>query len=162
MKRANTTKKSSKPPTGIDWSAFDAMTPAQRTAAALADLDAQPLRPEAFKRLKRLPRVKTLRRALKLSQEEFALIFEIPVGTVRDWEQRRKEPDTAARAYLRVIAADPDHVRKALQARYIERISYHQAELKKALQTLRNRQVSTSTESMVIPFPFKTHAKSTA
>lgn len=56
-----------------------------------------------------------IRRMLKLSQEEFAEQFQIPIGTLRDWEQRRKEPDAAARAYLKVIARAPDAVRKALE-----------------------------------------------
>ena len=50
----------------------------------------------------------------KLSQEDFAGAFHIPIGTLRDWEQGRKEPDAAAKAYLRVIAREPDTVRKAL------------------------------------------------
>ena len=41
----------------------------------------------------------------------------IPIGTLRDWEQGRKEPDAAAKAYLRVIASAPDTVRKALLPR---------------------------------------------
>ena len=32
-------------------------------------------------------------RTLFLSQEEFAAQFHIPIGTLRDWEQGRKEPD---------------------------------------------------------------------
>ena len=63
----------------------------------------------------RVPRVRSIRRALKLSQEEFAARFQIPVGTLRDWEQGRKEPDAAARAYLHVIASKPEIVRKALE-----------------------------------------------
>jgi hypothetical protein len=62
----------------------------------------------------RVPQVSIIRRALKLSQEDFAAAFHIPIGTLRDWEQRRKEPDAAARAYLRVIAREPETVRKAL------------------------------------------------
>jgi putative transcriptional regulator len=58
-----------------------------------------------------------MRRALGLSQEEFAARFHIPLGTLRDWEQGRKEPDTAARAYLRVIGHNPDAVTAALAAR---------------------------------------------
>ena len=54
------------------------------------------------------------RRTHKLSQEEFAGAFHIPLGTLRDWEQGRKEPDAAARAYLRVIAREPETVRRAL------------------------------------------------
>ena len=42
-----------------------------------------------------------------VSQEEFAAQFLIPIGTLRDWEQGRKEPDAAAKAYLRVIASAP-------------------------------------------------------
>ena len=41
--------------------------------------------------------------------------FKFPLGTLRDWEQGAAEPDQAARAYLTVIARDPDAVRKALQ-----------------------------------------------
>jgi putative transcriptional regulator len=47
--------------------------------------------------MKRVPRVKTLRRALGLTQEEFAARFEIPLGTLRDWEQGRTEPATQFR-----------------------------------------------------------------
>ena len=65
----------------------------------------------------RVAQVKTIRRALKLSQEEFAASFHIPIGTLRDWEQGRKEPDAAARAYLRVIAREPEVVRRALDRR---------------------------------------------
>jgi putative transcriptional regulator len=55
-------------------------------AAALADPDAQPLRESDVKRMRRVPRVKTLRRALGITQEEFATRYQIPIGTLRDWE----------------------------------------------------------------------------
>ena len=97
-----------------DWKRFDAMTEAQHHAAAMKDPDAQPLRPEDMKRMKRTPPVKVIRRALGLSQEEFAAKFHIPLGTLRDWEQSRKAPDTATRAYLVVIARNPSAVSEAL------------------------------------------------
>lgn len=97
-----------------DWSALDAMTEKEKHDAALSDQDAQPLTEEDFKRMKRVPRAKTVRRALGLSQEEFATRFHIPIGTLRDWEQGRAEPDQAARAYLKVIAAAPEVVSEAL------------------------------------------------
>lgn len=97
-----------------DWSRFDAMTDAERHAAALADPDAQPLTDADMARMKRIPRVQIIRRALRLSQEEFSRRFRIPLGTLRDWEQGRKEPDAAARAYLVVIARNPEAVREAL------------------------------------------------
>jgi putative transcriptional regulator len=59
--------------------------------------------------------VKTLRRALGLTQQEFAARYQIPLGTLRDWEQGRTEPDQPARAYLTVIAHDPEGARRALQ-----------------------------------------------
>jgi putative transcriptional regulator len=84
-------------------------------AAALSDPDAQPLTEEDFARMKRIPQVKIIRRALRLTQEEFASRYRIPLGTLRDWEQGRSEPDQTARAYLKVIAVDPEMVQRALQ-----------------------------------------------
>ena len=91
------------------------MTDAQIHAAALADPDAQPLSPERIKRMRRMPQVRVIRRALGLSQEDFSARFRIPLGTLRDWEQARKDPDSAARAYLMVIARNPKAVIDALQ-----------------------------------------------
>ncbi len=97
-----------------DWSRFDARTDEQNHAAALADPDAQPLTPERLARMKQTPRVKIMRRALRLTQEEFAARFQIPLGTLRDWEQGASEPDQTARAYLRAIAGDAAAVQRAL------------------------------------------------
>jgi putative transcriptional regulator len=55
-----------------DWTAADALTEEQIHAAALADPDAQPLTEERLAKMRRVPRTVSLRRALKLSQEEFA------------------------------------------------------------------------------------------
>jgi putative transcriptional regulator len=90
------------------------MTDGEVHAAALADPDAQPLTDADQARMKRVPRIKTLRRALRLTQEEFATRYRIPLGTLRDWEQGRCEPDQPARAYLTVIARDPEGVTRAL------------------------------------------------
>ncbi|MDP1631982.1 MAG: XRE family transcriptional regulator [Caulobacter sp.] len=97
-----------------DWTRFDAMTEEERHAAALADPDAQPLTDEDLARMKPVPRVSIIRRALRLTQEEFSRRFRIPLGTLRDWEQGRKEPDAATRAYLVVIARNPTAVAEAL------------------------------------------------
>jgi putative transcriptional regulator len=77
------------------------MTEAEIEAAAEADPDTRPMTPEELRSVRRVPRVKTLRRALGLTQEEFAARYHIPLGTLRDWEQGRCEPDQPARAYLR-------------------------------------------------------------
>jgi putative transcriptional regulator len=98
-----------------DWTRSAAMTDAEIHDAALADPDAQPLTPERLARMKRTPQVRVIRRALGLSQEKFAERFRIPLGTLRDWEQRRKEPDAATRAYLVVIGRNPAAVAEALR-----------------------------------------------
>ena len=82
--------------------------------AARADRDAQPLTETDLKRMKRTPQAKIIRRALQLTQEEFAARYHIPLGTLRDWEQGRAEPDQPTRAYLTLIARDPDRVNQTL------------------------------------------------
>lgn len=91
------------------------MAPEQVEEAALGDPDAQPLTEEDLRRMPRTPGVKTIRRALDLTQEEFAARYEIPLGTLRDWEQGRTTPDRPACSYLKIIARDPECVRKALE-----------------------------------------------
>ncbi|HEY3638841.1 MAG TPA: helix-turn-helix domain-containing protein [Rhizomicrobium sp.] len=112
MSGADTTKKVAKD----EWARFDAMSDEERHAAALRDPDAQPLTAEREARMQRIPQVRIIRRALRMSQEDFAEQFQIPLGTLRDWEQGRKEPDAAAKAYLKVIARNPEAVAAALRA----------------------------------------------
>jgi len=69
------------------------MTPEAIERAARADPDAQPLTDADLMRMRRTPRTKVIRRALDLTQEEFAARYHIPLGTLRDWEQGRTEPD---------------------------------------------------------------------
>jgi putative transcriptional regulator len=104
------------PPDESDWAALRQMTEEEIDAAALTDPDNPPRTPEREKHLKRVPQVKVMRRALRLTQEEFAQRFHIPLGTLRDWEQGKTQPDQAARAYLRVIARNPKAVLEALSA----------------------------------------------
>jgi DNA-binding transcriptional regulator YiaG len=66
-------------------------------------------------RMRRPPQVKIIRRALRLSQEEFATRYHIPLAVLRDLEQSGTEPDPLACAYLTVIAHDPEGVRRALR-----------------------------------------------
>jgi putative transcriptional regulator len=67
-------------------------------------------------RARRVPTVRALRKKLKLTQEQFAARFHLPLGTVRDWEQGAHVPDKAAQVLLRVIANDPDAVARALES----------------------------------------------
>jgi putative transcriptional regulator len=59
--------------------------------------------------------VAAVRKKTGLSQGEFSLRFGIPVGTLRDWEQKRRDPDGAARVLLTVIDREPKAVARALE-----------------------------------------------
>jgi putative transcriptional regulator len=81
-----------------------------------SERDSPPMTEEEWKRAKRRPRVFVMRRALRMTQEQLAEEFLIPLGTLRDWEQGRAEPDATARAYLRAIAGNAEAVAKALRS----------------------------------------------
>ena len=91
------------------------LTDAAIEAAAHDDPDAQPLTEADIKRLRRVPLAKHARWRAGMSQTRFAEAYEIPVGTLRDWEQGRFEPDGTAQAYLRAIAGDPEGTLRALK-----------------------------------------------
>ena len=61
----------------------------------------------------RLPDVRQLRERLRLTREQFAVRYGLEVETIRNWETGKRDPDTTARSYLRVIANDPQHVEEA-------------------------------------------------
>ena len=56
---------------------------------------------------------KAVREKLGLSQEQFALQFNLDLDSVRNWEQGRHRPDRASTSYLRVIARRPREVAAA-------------------------------------------------
>lgn len=58
--------------------------------------------------------IKTLRARLELSQARFAALLDIDLGTLRNWEQGRREPTGPAKALLRAIRNDPEAVLSAL------------------------------------------------
>jgi putative transcriptional regulator len=57
-----------------------------------------------------------IRKHQKLSQADFAQRYGLSLGTVRDWEQKRRKPDRAALILLSVIEKNPDAVIDALSA----------------------------------------------
>jgi putative transcriptional regulator len=59
-------------------------------------------------------RIRKLRNRLGMSQAEFARAYGIPVAGIRQYEIGRHMPSPAVRAYLKVIEAEPDVVRKAV------------------------------------------------
>lgn len=61
--------------------------------------------------------VRAIRERSGLPQGEFARRFAINPRTLQDWEQHRRNPDSAIRAYLTVIDRNPGAVRRALRQR---------------------------------------------
>jgi putative transcriptional regulator len=92
----------------------------KRTAAARfgvprsagAGSDFPPLTKAELGKLRPVSLAKTVRWKLGLSQPDFAKRYRIPLGTLRDWEQHRSEPDQAAKSYLTAIEAEPAKIAK--------------------------------------------------
>ncbi|MDR1074908.1 MAG: helix-turn-helix domain-containing protein [Xanthomonadaceae bacterium] len=55
--------------------------------------------------------IKCIRQATGLSQ---AKLIDVPVTTLQNWEQGRREPSDPSRALLRALKKDPEHVLRAL------------------------------------------------
>ena len=60
--------------------------------------------------------VRQIRESTGLSQERFAHLFHISVGTLRNWEQGRRHPHGPAAALLIAIKNDPRNVVAALNS----------------------------------------------
>jgi putative transcriptional regulator len=60
--------------------------------------------------------VKAIRQKLGMSQAQFAASFGFGLAAVQNWEQGRRRPEGAARAFLTVIDREPEAVRRALAA----------------------------------------------
>jgi putative transcriptional regulator len=61
-----------------------------------------------------VPDVRAIRQHLHMSQGEFSLAYRIPLATLKNWEQGRRQPDAPASAYLQAIAKRPNEIRDAL------------------------------------------------
>lgn len=61
-----------------------------------------------------VPDVKAIRRALRMSQRRFAAAYRIPLPTLKNWEQGRRQPDAPAAAYLLAIKRRPKEVLEAV------------------------------------------------
>jgi putative transcriptional regulator len=102
-----------------DWTRLAAMTEEEIEANALSDSDNPPLTDEELARMRPVPNPRRIQERLKLTQEQFAARFEVPLGTLRDWEQGVSYPDSAAKTLLRVIEQDPEAVINAMTQTYL-------------------------------------------
>ena len=95
----------------VDWRAQDALTGADVDAQIAADPD---VAPDTSDRAATAAVVQRVRRGSGLSQGAFAARYRIPLRTLQEWEQGRREPETTALAYLVVIEREPEAVARAL------------------------------------------------
>lgn len=79
---------------------------------ALAHAEGNP--GEARSHVVEVPDVRKIRKHLHMSQQEFARTYRIPLATLKNWEQGRRQPDAPAAAYLQVIAKRPRETSEAL------------------------------------------------
>lgn len=59
-------------------------------------------------------RFRVLRHRLGMTQEQFAKAYGISLASLRQYEMARHMPPPAVRAYLKVIEAEPEMVRRAV------------------------------------------------
>ena len=96
----------------VDWDQGSRMTDEAIAEDIAGDPDAMPFTDADGVAL----RIQMIRKGLSLSQAQFATQFHIPLATLKDWEQGRRQPKAAAWAYLQVIEGEPAAVRRALKA----------------------------------------------
>ena len=73
--------------------------------------------PGDFTVRRRFPEVRTLRKRLALTQEQFAARFGVNIWILGDWENHHREPDGPAQTLLKMIDRDPEAVQRAVAGR---------------------------------------------
>lgn len=104
-----------------DWERAIGFSQDDANYNALLDPDNEPFLTEADRaQIEALPEAKRVRHRLGLTQREFSDRFQIPLGTLRDWERGARSPDAAARHLLRLIDVAPDFVSDMLEEPAVE------------------------------------------
>jgi putative transcriptional regulator len=62
--------------------------------------------------------VKSIRQGLKMTQARFSATFGFSLDAVKHWEGGRRTPESSARAFLTVIAKNPQAVIAALHPQF--------------------------------------------
>ncbi len=89
---------------------FDELIESVREAGRILRGAARPSREFTFS----AQDVQAIRKKLRKSQDEFALMIGVSVATLRNWEQGRRQPHGPARALLKIASENPKAVEKAL------------------------------------------------
>ena len=91
---------------------FNDLTMSIKQAGKIQRKEMSPSRAATFKPAD----IKAIRESLGMSQTEFAMMIDVSVATLRNWEQGRRRPEGPARALLRVAAENPRAVAEALRS----------------------------------------------
>ncbi|EDV4561354.1 helix-turn-helix domain-containing protein [Salmonella enterica subsp. enterica] len=94
----------------MDKALFERLTKSMTQMNEIVEGEGQPSRTFYIDAMK----IKEIRQASGLSQTKFADLISVSVDTLRNWEQGRRSPTGPAKALLRAIANDPEHVISAL------------------------------------------------
>jgi Predicted transcriptional regulator len=94
----------------MDKALFERLTKSMSQMNEIAEGSRQPSRVFHIDAMK----IKEIRQASGLSQSKFAELISVSVDTLRNWEQGRRSPTGPAKALLRAIYNDPQHVISAL------------------------------------------------
>jgi putative transcriptional regulator len=90
----------------IDTKRFDAT--GEKELAAQKAIDDAEARNEAARFVRRV------RKRLGLSQAEFSLRIDIPIDTIRNWEQGKRQPTGAAKSLLKILDQAPETALRVL------------------------------------------------
>ena len=90
----------------MDDKMFSELLSSVKEAAAISRGEIAPARVTTYPE----PDVKRIRKRFGLSQEQFANLLGIKVGTLRNWEQGRRFPRGAARVLLTIVDKHPEVV----------------------------------------------------
>jgi putative transcriptional regulator len=88
---------------------------AKLEATTEADIARQEAEDEVASAIRAGQYVRSVRRKVGLSQVMFARKFQIPVDTLRNWEQGKRAPQGPARALLRIIDRMPEAAMEAIE-----------------------------------------------
>lgn len=83
-------------------------------ATSEKDIAAQKALDDAESRQESARFVRQVRKRLGLSQTEFSLRVDIPLDTIRNWEQGKRQPTGAAKSLLKVLDQEPEAALRVL------------------------------------------------
>ena len=90
---------------------FNELVKSMKEASAIIHGDMKPSRVFVYSPLN----VKKIREKANKNQMDFAKMIGVSIGTLRNWEQGRRQPEGPALALLRLVAFDPDYVAQVLR-----------------------------------------------